>query len=148
MAEHEVRQVGILLNHHIVEELLVLHHGVRARVAPVTPRVVGDSRGTMSHVVVGSNDESCVHKGNDHVEVPARMLAEAVHQLNDARRLARRHIDPTSHLIATVARRKLNFMQHKSSPRRHSRAGRPAPMLPLCELFSQVYGTCWQTFMR
>ncbi len=102
MPEHEIGEVGVLLAHDIHEALLVFHHGVRPGVAPVAPRVVGDGGGAMSDVVVCGHDEARVHERDDHVEVAAGMLAEAVDELDDALGLAGRNVDPARDLIAVV----------------------------------------------
>ena len=112
MPEHEVGQVGVFLGHDVHEALLVFHHGVGAGVAPVAPGAVRDGGGPVAHVVVGSHDEAGVHERHDHVEVAARMLAEAVDELHDALGLARRHVDPAGDLVAFVARGEGDFVEH------------------------------------
>ena len=71
----------------------------------------------MAHMVVGGDDETSIHKGDDHMQVAAGMLAEAVNQLHDALGRAGRHIDPAGDLVATVVGIELDLMQHGSLPR-------------------------------
>ena len=75
---------------------------MRAGVAPVTPRVIQDSRGTVSDVVVGRHDEAGVHERDDHVEITARMLAEAVNELHDTLGFARWDVNPADNLVTLV----------------------------------------------
>ena len=118
VAEHVVRQVGVLLDDAVVEELLVLHHGVRPGVAPVAPGVVGDGGGAMAHVVVGGHDVAGLHEGDDQVEVAARVLAEAVDELDDALGLGDGgDVDPAGHLVAAVGRCELDLVKHGLSSR-------------------------------
>ena len=56
----------------------------------------------MAHMVVGCHDEASVHKRHDHVEIAPRMLAEPVHELHDALRLACGDINPADNLVALV----------------------------------------------
>ena len=127
MAEHEMRQVGVFLADEILEALLVLHHGVRAGVAPVAPRVVGDGRGAVAHVVIGGHNKAGVHECHDHVQVATGVLAKAVHKLHDAYRVAGGRINPASDGVSVVGGREVDLMEHVVLL---SAAGRPCGPAP------------------
>ena len=83
--------------------MFIFHHRVAALFTPVPPgtRILHRSF-AMAHMVIGSNDIAGFQIADDHVEIPAGMFTEAVNQLNDALRLAGRHIDPAIYSVAFV----------------------------------------------
>ena len=122
-----MRQVGVLLADEVLETFLVFHHGVRAGVAPVTPGVVGDGRGSVAHVVVGRHNEAGVHERHNHVQVAAGVLAEAVHELHDSHRVAGRGVNPAGDGVSVVGGREVDLMEHVVLL---SAAGRPRGLTP------------------
>ena len=127
MPEQEIGQIRVLFAHEVVEALFVLHHGVRAAVAPVSPGVVGDGRCPVPYVVVCGHDVACVHERYDEMEIAAGVLAETMDELYDALRFASGNVNPAGDGVTFVGRRELDFMKHGSSFRSGWRVPRRAP---------------------
>ena len=119
----EVREAGVPLLDQAGEGVLVLHHGVGALVPPVAPAVVDDGGPAVAHMVVRRHDEPGVQELDDHVEVPAGVLSEAVDQLDDARGLGGGDVDPPLDLVPLVEGLETDLMQHRCSSCSAARSG-------------------------
>lgn len=103
VAEQEVRETRIHVFDDAGKGVFVFAHGLIAFGAPVSPAVVDDGGLAVADMVIGGDDVARVHERDDHVEIAAGMLAKAVDELDDALRLAGRHIDPSlDHLFLVI----------------------------------------------
>ena len=110
MTVKKIWKIRVDFTCYFLHAVFVLHHGVAAFVAPVSPSVVFQSGFAVSDMVVSRNDVACLHKSDNHVEISAGVFAEAMNQLNNSLRLACRYINPPVNGIALVKRFKFRFM--------------------------------------
>ena len=69
VAEEEIRKIRIFFLHKKRKGMFIFHHCMASLISPVAPRTVFNCRLSMSHMVVCSNNITCIHKFHDHMQV-------------------------------------------------------------------------------
>ena len=86
----------------LTQVLLVCHDDVGPVLARVLPHARDHGGAPVAGVVVGGHHEAGVEQGGNEVEVAARVLAQAVDDLDDTARGGGRGVDPRLDLVAVV----------------------------------------------